>query len=126
MAEIEFLRHDETVRLDQDRLRYLWFELGAAGAERSVGAVLEELAVQIEAMQRHADAGAARDLTHAAAMIVPIARQVGMTALARVACDVTTCARAGDAVGVAATMARLVRVADRSLTAIWGMQDMRG
>lgn len=47
-----------------------------------------------------------------------------MTALARVAGDVTRAIDANDAVATAATLARLLRVGERSLTAVWDLQDL--
>jgi hypothetical protein len=48
-----------------------------------------------------------------------LAWQVGLVSLAGVAVDVADCARRGDVVALEATLARMVRVADRSLTDIW-------
>jgi hypothetical protein len=47
-----------------------------------------------------------------------------MHTLSRVADDVTKCIDAGDQVAIAATLARLLRIGERSLTAIWDMQDV--
>ena len=53
-----------------------------------------------------------------------IADQIGMNDLSRVAGDVTRCIDARDAVALAATLSRLQRIGERSLTAIWDMQDV--
>jgi hypothetical protein len=43
--------------------------------------------------------------------------------LARVARDVKTCTEQGDPVALAATLARLMRVGESSLTEFWMMQE---
>jgi hypothetical protein len=55
--------------------------------------------------------------------MVAIADQIGMASLARVARDVSSCAVRVDAAALGATLARLERIADVSLMAIWDMQD---
>lgn len=47
-----------------------------------------------------------------------------MTALAQVAGDVAHTVDAGDAVAAGATLGRLIRVGERSLTAVWDQQDL--
>ncbi|HMR37496.1 MAG TPA: hypothetical protein PJ999_14635, partial [Paracoccus sp. (in: a-proteobacteria)] len=48
-----------------------------------------------------------------------LAWQVGLVTLAGVAVDIADCAQAGDPVALQATLARMERVAKRSLTEIW-------
>jgi hypothetical protein len=55
--------------------------------------------------------------------LIAMADQVGMAMLARVAGDVTGCIDAGDGTALAATFARLLRIADRSLCEIWDMAE---
>jgi hypothetical protein len=49
-----------------------------------------------------------------------------MRVLSQVARDLADCVTRKDAVAQAAVLARLVRIGDRSLTAVWDLQDMRG
>lgn len=44
---------------------------------------------------------------------------IGLTSLSRVAADVSICMMQGDRTAIGATMARLLRVADRSLAEVW-------
>jgi len=118
------LRPEEGVRLDPDRLVALYVELGKTGAEQVISAAMEELAVQISAAQVAASQGAVADLAPAVRALARLAAQVGMTSLSRVAEDVAQCAARGDLVGQSATLARLVRIGDRSLTAVWDLQDV--
>ena len=51
---------------------------------------------------------------------------LGLVTLAQVAQEVVAASLAGDAAARAATLARLERVGDRSLHAIWDLQDVTG
>jgi hypothetical protein len=56
--------------------------------------------------------------------LIAISEQIGMLALARVANDVITTLDAGDVPATAATLSRLLQIGDKSLTAIWDLQDI--
>lgn len=117
------MRPIEQISLDQDRLGALYSELGEAGAEDVVCRALEELAVrmgQCDQLYYSGDWPALRKTTRT---LIAIADQIGMHMLAKVAHDVTACIDANDATAVSATLARLIRVGERSLTAIWDMGD---
>ncbi len=64
------------------------------------------------------------DMRKSARSLVAISEQIGMTLLAQVALDVTRCIDAGDRIALAATMARLLRIGERSLSEIWDLQDL--
>ncbi len=125
MSAIEKLRVDEPVRLDPDRLVVLYAELGQLAAERLIAAAMGDLAVHLVAVQLAAQERRNDLLERGAGEIVRLATQVGMVLLARVARDVQICAARRDRMSQAAVLARLMRIADRSLTAVWDLQDMR-
>lgn len=114
----------ETVRLDPDRLGGLYRQLGEAGAEDVICRAIEELALRLTQCERlwrrHDRAG----LRKSARSLIAIADQVGMTALARIAADVTRAVDADDDPAMAATLFRLIRIGERSLTAVWDLQDL--
>ncbi len=124
MAILAVLRHDEGVRLDPDRLVALYSDLGEAGAEQVVCRAMEELAGRLTEIQRFADDGEIAAMTRSARLLVKVAEQIGMLTFARVAGDVLRATAAGDRAAQAATLARLVRIGDRSLNAIWDLRDM--
>lgn len=64
------------------------------------------------------------NLRKSARSLIAIADQVGMSAMAKIAGDVTQAIDAEDAPAVAAILFRLMRVGERSLTAVWDQQDM--
>lgn len=110
------------MHLDPDRIDDLFLQLGQHAAEDVVCRALEELAARlthIEASFRHDDIDELRKNTRS---LGAIADQLGMQKLAKVARDVSDCAKAGDPVAKAATLARLLRIGERSLTEIWELQ----
>lgn len=123
VATLAILRHDERVRLDPDRLVALHAELGESGAGQVVCRAMEELAARLTEIQRLADEGRLAALSRSVRLLAEVAEQIGMPTFARVAGDVLRAAEAGDIAGQAATLARLVRVGDRSFNAVW---DLRG
>lgn len=125
MSAIEKLRMDEPVRLDPDRLVVLYAELGQFAAERLIAAAMEDLAVHLVAVQLAAKDQRVDLLDRASIEIARLSRQVGMMLLSRVALDLRDCVQNDDRIGQAAVLARLVRLAERSLTAVWDYQDMQ-
>lgn len=125
MTQVLQCRCDEGVRLNPDRIVALYAELGPVGAEQVISAAMEDLAVQLSIIEKVARGGEADDLRRAVAAMVPLARQVGMEALARIADDLLGCVARGDGAATGAVLARLMRLGDRSLTAVWDLSDMR-
>jgi hypothetical protein len=124
VAKLAVLHHEEGVRVNPDCLVALYAELGEAGAERVVARAMEEMNARLSEMQRFADDGDLVGLMRSARVVVKMADQIGLTSLAMVALDVITATRAGDHAGQAATLARLLRIGDRSLNAVWDLRDM--
>ena len=118
------IRPSEQVRVDQERLGTLYAQLGPAGAEDVVCRALEELALRMS----HCDALYGEqnwpDLRKNIRSLVAIADQIGMQMLSRVAADVVQCIDQQNAVGLAATLSRLLRIGERSLVAIWDVRDL--
>ncbi|MFC6636361.1 hypothetical protein GV827_09585 [Sulfitobacter sp. JBTF-M27] len=117
------IRPMEHVSVDEDRLGALYSQLGETGAEDVVCRALEELALRLAHCETLFQEGCWEDLRKNARSLVAIADQIGMYAVSHVAGDVTRCIDQGDTTAVAATLSRLVRVAERSLAAIWDIQD---
>lgn len=124
MAKIVRLRLHEAAQMDLSRLRSLCDDLGVPGAEAVTSRALGEIGKRLEQMRvarSRADmmayAGLARSLAR-------LATQIGLTNLARVACDAGACAGSGDTVAFAATWARLDRLAIRALSSVWDAHDV--
>lgn len=120
------LRPDEPVRLDRTRIAALCASVGHGPAEEIVCRTLEELAMRLALLERAYAVSEMEALAEGARGLSAIAGQVGMSVLARVAGDVADCAVRADAVALGATLARLMRLSDRSLTAVWDHADPSG
>ncbi|MCJ7874196.1 hypothetical protein Q4577_09195 [Marinovum sp. 2_MG-2023] len=117
------LAYEEGVRLDQDRIQELYRQMGNEGAEDVVCRALEEIAVRMSYANKLHKRGELADLRKCLRSLAKIAEQVGMMDLAHVARDVCTCVDQADPVALAATLSRLARTGERSLSAIWEMQE---
>lgn len=110
--------------LDNDRLNDLYTQLGQHAAEDVVCRALEEMAARLSHIDKSYRDGAWDDLRKNARGLGAIADQLGITVLAKVARDVKTCVEVGDPVAIAATLARLMRVGETSLTEVWDKQEI--
>lgn len=124
LEQVVMLAQKEKVQLDPDRLGELYAQLGQAGAEDVVCRAMEELAVRLSHTERLYRQGLMGDMRKSARSLVAISDQIGMHMLARVAKDVTHCIDDGDGPALAATLTRLLRIGEESLTAIWNLQDL--
>ena len=119
MAELTVLTMTEKVQIDSRRLAEIVDELGETAAHDVLTLALEQLARGLQDLRAAAAQGDAAALAMRAEMLARLAWQLGMTSLAGVAVDVAVCAERGDATGLAATLARLMRIGNRALTEIW-------
>lgn len=122
---VSVLPQNEEVRLDPDQLEALYDELGEAGAEDVVCRAMEELAVRLSVVERLYRQDRTGEMRKAVRSLSGIADQIGMRSLRRVGCDVIVCIDNNDPVALAATLTRLLRIGERSLTEIWEIQGLR-
>ena len=110
--------------VDPSKLSELCNVHGEIGTEVFVGRSLETLS---KAMGCVEDSYVEQDLcalvTHAQ-HLVSIAEQLGMTTFAQVGRDVIVCAKAAEIIPLSATLGRLIRISEHSLTAIWDMENI--
>jgi len=119
MGVVIALKRAEQVQLDRARLRLLYRKLGEDGADTVIGRASRELSARLTRCNRLWESGDMIGLRKCARSMIAIADQAGMTHFARVACDVTAAADARDLVALSATLARLHRVGQSSLRAVW-------
>ncbi len=124
MDHVLKIRLKETVHVDHDRLAALYAELGENAAEDVVCRAMEELALRLSHCSRLHSAEDWSGLRKCARSLIAIADQIGMLVLSRVANDVIETLDARDMPAVSATLARLLRIGEQSLTAIWDLQDI--
>lgn len=119
MAQIMALAVSEPVRVDSRRLGDIVTELGETAAQNVIGLALEQLAAALTAADRAVRAGDLPEAGRQCDLLARLAWQIGLLSLAGVAMDLGFCADRREAVAIGAVHARLMRVGNRSLTAIW-------
>lgn len=124
MVEAVNLHPDESVRLNPSRLTELFVQLGNRGAEDVVCRAMEELAVRLADIEASYWKGDFTKVSKGSRGLIAIAEQIGLNGLAQVARHVSATSSRDDATAIAATVSRLVRMGDKSLTAVWDAQDM--
>ncbi|TNE92514.1 MULTISPECIES: hypothetical protein [Thioclava] len=124
MAQVSRLRCDEAMALDPARLVVLYAELGQDGAERVISAAMEDLAGLLTTLEDTAKIAHRARLRATIAEICELAEQVGLTSMVRAARHLAQCVEQDDPVAQSAVMARLGRIAERSLTEVWDLGDL--
>jgi hypothetical protein len=125
-AVVTMLPLGEPARFNPGQLEKLCEKLGDLRAETEVAHALDRLSVLLDDLARCRRSGGYGALSVLLAALVQDAQLIGMATLARVGQDVQDCLRSGDATALAATLARLLRVGDRSIHAIWDLEDVSG
>ena len=126
LENVCLLNHDEPLILDCATLGRLYAEMGEVRADAALARALAELANRLAVIERSFYDGDIPVLAKSARGLVAITEQIGLQTLAQVAGDVAYLAQRRDLTALAAALARLVRLGDQSITAIWDVQDMNG
>lgn len=124
--DVTVLRPEEPARFNPDRLELLCKEVGEIRAEHEVASALEVISRRLHDVR---DIDPWRDaplLAGPVRALIAASDRIGMATLSRVARDVQRCAARRDTVALAATYMRLLRVGDRSIEAIWDLEDVSG
>jgi len=116
----------EPAYVDPDVLAGLHARLGQAGAEQALVSATEQSLSRLGAIRAAFENGNLDGVEQLSVALAELAAQMGMISYASVARAVAGCARVGDANALAATMARLDRIGDRSVLAAWGLEDLSG
>lgn len=124
MEFLTLLRQDERVHVDPDRLAALYAEIGTRASEAIICRAMAELSLRLAAIEATYETGDHVLLAKSARGIVGIAAEIGLASLASAAQNLASSAISRDHAATSATLARLIRVGDRSLTEIWDLQDL--
>ena len=124
MSAVLKLAYEETVRLDRSQLEVLYQSLGPIGADKVVNHALDEISISLTRGGEEYRNGRLDELRVTLRSLIALAQQVGMMTLARVARDVLELSASHDAAAFGATMARLQRIGESSLVAVWDLQDL--
>lgn len=109
--------------MDTAQIRTLYQDLGPHTAEDVICRAMEQLAQRLCQVQEMALTGPREDMHKTLRSLSAIAEQIGMRSLSRVSHDVMTCLEFGDLVAESATLARLARTGERSLTQLWDINE---
>ncbi len=124
MAKLAVLRHEEGICVDAERLVEIYCGRAKREAEEVLQRGIEDLASRVTEVQRHYDEGERQSLVRSARLAARMAEKLGMTSFTTVTRDLIAATEAADGPAQAATLARLLRIVDRSVTAIWDLRDM--
>ena len=116
----------EPARFNPGQLEKLCERLGELRAEAEVAHALDRISALLDEVGRISASGDHLHLEEVLAALVRDAQMIGMATLARVGRDVLDCIDSGDRIALSATLARLMRVGDRSIHAIWDLEDVSG
>lgn len=118
------LPHREQPAIDRDRLRRIYADLGPHAADRVIGRAMEDLAIRLARAERARRDGDTRRLVREAKGTAAVAEQLGMVQVARIARDLAAVAGTPDATAIAAVAARLDRMGELCLAAIWEAEGL--
>ena len=102
----------------------IYRNLGAPTAEQMVARALGELALAMAGLAAQVKAHQLADLARQLTRLRRMAENIGLVSLGAVAEDVRLCLERADGTAFSAVWARLLRVAERSLTPDRGLADL--
>ncbi len=124
MDNVTVFRPRERIRQDGEAIAALYRNLGTATAEQLVTRALGELALTMAGLDAQVRAHDLADLTRQLKRLQRMAENLGMISLCAVSGDASNCLQSGDSTAFSAVWARLIRIAERSLTADNGLADL--
>ena len=110
------LRPNERVRQDAEPIATIYRNLGAASAEQVVTRALTELALTMAGLASQIRAHDLNDVDRQLRRLQRMSENLGMVSLGLIAGDVRQCLNTTNVTAFAAVWARLLRVAERSLS----------
>jgi len=110
------LQPKERVRQDAEPIATIYRNLGTSSAEQVVTRALGELALTMSGLATQVRAHDMGDLLRQLRRLQRMAENLGMVSLGVVAGDLRVCMDRSDATAFAAVWARLLRIAERSLS----------
>jgi len=115
----------EMIFVDPAPLKELARARGLPRAEFIASTAMEEIAERLSAAEAAWDAGEFARLGKTSRMLVGLAEELGMETLASVAGHISVETQSADATALAALVARLTRVGEASLSALWDLGHLR-
>jgi hypothetical protein len=116
MKNVVALRPIERVQQDAEPIAAIYRNLGTSSAEQVVTRALGELAMTMAGLASQVRQHEMGDLINQLRRLQRLAENLGMVSLSTVAGDVRTCLDPVDVTAFSAVWARLLRIAERSLS----------
>jgi hypothetical protein len=126
MENVTVLRPRERIRQDGEAIAVIYRNLGTSAAEQMVTRALGELALAMAGIAAQVKAHQLADLARQLKRLQRMAENLGMVSLSSVAADARTCLDRCDSTAFSAVWARLLRIAERSLSSDKGFADLSG
>lgn len=126
MENVTVLRPRERIRQDGEAIALIYRNLGTSAAEQMVTRALGELALAMAGIAAQVKAQQLADLARQLKRLQRMAENLGMVSLSSVATDARTCLERCDSTAFSAVWARLLRIAERSLSSDKGFADLSG
>lgn len=126
MECVTALMPQEVVRQDVEAIAAIYRNLGAPVAEQMVTRALGELALTMTGIVEKVRAQDLRDVAPQLSRLARLAEDIGLISLASIASDARTCLERADGTAFSAVWARLMRVAEQSLSPQAGVADVHG
>lgn len=115
-GKVTVLRPLERLCQDAEPVAAMYRDMGTKAAEQVVTRALGELALTMSGLAQQVRAHDLTDLSRQLRRLQRMSEQLGMVSLGLVASDVRSCLEVGDVTAFSAVWARLMRVAERSLS----------
>lgn len=124
MSSVTAIKPREVVQQDAEPIAAIYRNLGAPTGEQMVTRALGELALTMAGIAAQVKAHQLADLAQQLKQLRRMAEGLGLTSLATVAEDARICLQRADSTAFSAVWARLIRVAERTLTPEQGSADL--
>jgi hypothetical protein len=115
-GNVTVLRPKERVRLDAEPIATIYRDLGTSAAEQVVTRALGELALTMAGLAEQVKSRELVDLQRQLRRLQRMAEHLGMVSLGQISSEVRNCLDIGDSTAFSAVWARLIRIAERSLS----------
>lgn len=116
MENVVALRPKERVHQDAEPIATIYRNLGTTSAEQVVTRALGELALTMSTLAAQVKSHEMGDLIRQLRRLQRMSENLGLVSLSTVAADLRSCMDQSDATAFSAVWARLLRIAERSLT----------
>lgn len=126
MERVTALAPREVVRQDVEAIAAIYRNLGAPVAEQMVTRAMGELALTMSDIAEKVRKRDLRDLALHLQRLRRLAGDIGLVSLASIATDARVCLERADGTAFSAVWARLMRVAEQSLSPHSGVADLLG